>query len=255
MAQPQFDNISIEKLERKPVISVSEITCIIPFWNEGNNLLRVLDEISKARNISEIICVDDGSLDYNSEIIQRWYPQIKLIRLEKNSGKSGAVREGLKHAGGEFVFLLDADLHNLDHREIEKAVDAFLKTGDIDMLILRRVNSVTFVKLYRSDILFTGERIMRKIDLEKVLNGSVNGWQLESAINTWMYINGKNVFWVPHSGINRHKYLKWGLFNGLRLDLKTYADMISAAGFNNILKQILFFAKKELKLNDEKTEA
>ena len=228
--------------------SVPDISCIIPFWNEGRNLFSVLNEVTMVQNLSEIICVDDASQDGNYFKVKKWFPKIKLVRLEKNAGKSGAVREGLKHTGSEYVMLLDADLRNLDHREIQKAADAFRLAEDLDMLILRRVNAVFFVKLYRADVLFTGERILRKSDLETILNGSVSGWQLESAINTWMYENGKHVLWVPHSGINKHKYLKWGMINGLKLDIKTYSDMISATGLNNMMKQILFFAKDELRV-------
>jgi glycosyltransferase involved in cell wall biosynthesis len=229
--------------------NIRQISCIIPFWNEGRNLFLVLDELMKVKNLSEIICVDDASQDDNFYEVRSHYPRVKAIRLEENHGKSGAIKEGLKHATNEYVLLVDADLRNLNHCEIEKATEAFCNKDDLDMLILRRKNAIFFVKLYRADVLFTGERILRKVDLETVLNGSVNGWQLESAINTWMYLNGKNVLWIPHSGINTQKYLKWGVINGLKLDLKTYSDMISATGFNNMVKQILFFARNELRPN------
>jgi len=226
-----------------------QISCIIPFWNEGRHIFDVLDEMSKVKNLSEIICVDDASQDCSYIEISMRYPGIKLIRLEKNLGKSGAVREGLKHTSGKNILLLDADLRNLDHREIEKAIDAFRLSSDLDMLILRRINAVLFVRLYRADILFTGERILRKSDLETILESEVSGWQLESAINTWMFTNNKKVEWMAHSAVNRHKYLKWGVLKGLRLDLKTYSDMITATGFNNIMKQIIFFAKNEFKFD------
>lgn len=226
---------------------IREISCIIPFWNEGSNLMSVLNEITKAKNISEIICVDDGSDDCNHVRVKKKFPLIKLVRLERNSGKSDAVREGLKYAENELILLLDADLQNLDHREIDLAAIAFFKAENLDMLILRRVNAVFYVRLYRADILFTGERILSKYDLMTILDGDVNGWQLESAINTWMYHNDKNVSWISHSAINQHKYSKRGIFNGVKMNLKTYSDMITAAGFNNVMKQIFFFARKELK--------
>lgn len=227
-----------------------QTTCIIPFWNEGRRLLYVLDEIVKVKNIDEIICVDDASKDDYSGKIKEVYPDIKVIRLDRNTGKSGAIREGLKFAVGELILLLDADLRNLDHREIEIAIEAASGDG-IDMLILRRVNASLIIRLERADVLFTGERILKKGDLDVILNGSVRGWQLESAINTWMYINRKKVYWISHSGVNTHKCLKWGLLDGLRYDLKTFADMISAAGLHNFVKQFLFFGKNELKVEDK----
>lgn len=237
------------------MISETRISCIIPFWNEGRNIFAVLDEIIKVKNLAEIICVDDASHDFNYRIIPERYSGVKVVRLKKNLGKSGAVKEGLKHASGEYVFLLDADLRNLDYREIEQAAESVMQNPHLDMLILRRINAVFLIRIYRADILFTGERILRKNDLEIILTGEVNGWQLESSINTWMFINNKNVAWIAHSAINTHKYMKWGLLKGFTLDLKTYVDMITATGFNNILKQVLFFAKDELKPSDKKEKA
>lgn len=228
-----------------------KISCIIPFWNEGCNLIEVLEEVTRVSNISEIICVDDASDDSNHLLVRKKFPQVKILRLESNTGKTGAIREGLKHAANKLVLLLDADLRNLDHSEIENAVLAFRKTADLDMLILRRVNAEFFVKLYRADVLFTGERILKKSDLETILEGDVTGWQLESAINTWMYHNGKNVLWIAHSAVNRHKSLKWGMIDGLKLDLRTYHDMVSATGLSNMLRQIFFFAREELKAEQD----
>ncbi|MDP3982994.1 MAG: hypothetical protein Q8Q65_02885, partial [bacterium] len=116
-------------------------------------------------------------------------------------------------------------------------------------LILRRIKAPFFVKLNRGDVLGTGERILKKIDLETVLNSSINGWQIESAINIYMYKSKKKVFWVPHSGINTH--WKWGLLTDLKYHRKKLAD-IAFIRFINLLKLTLFFAKNELKIGDEK---
>lgn len=225
-----------------------QISCIIPFYNEGQRFYSVLDEVVKVKSITEIICVDDASQEDRTGEIRARYPNIKLIRLEKNVGKSGAVRIGLQQATGDFVLLLDADLRNLDYKEIEKANHAIQESTDIDMLILRRIKAPFIIRCFRGDVIVTGERILKKQDLEIILSGPVKGWQLESAINMWMYQRNKRVFWMPHSGINTHKPWKWGLLNGLKHDVRTFADMVTAAGFMNLLKQILFFAKDEFEL-------
>jgi glycosyltransferase involved in cell wall biosynthesis len=230
-------------------MSIEKTSCIIPFWNEDLYLFDVLDEITKVRNIDEIICVDDASEDSNYLEIRKRYPRIKTIRLQENVGKSGAIREGLKYSKGDLILLLDADLQNLNHQEIEKAIEAIHRNRGIDMLILRRVKADLLIRMYRGDVLFTGERIIRRPDLQEVLKGPVKRWQLESAINTWMYLNNKRVFWTAHSATNTDKSLKWGLLNGLIFDMKTFGDMMFATGFNNFVKQILFYAKDELKVN------
>lgn len=229
-------------------MNVKRTTCIIPFWNEDLYLFKVLDQVSKVGNLDEIICVDDASEDENYITIQKQYPQIRMIRLPGNVGKTDAIREGLKVAGGNYIMLLDADLQNLNYKDLEKAIRAVKRNPYIDMLILRRVNADLLARMYRADVLFTGERILKKDDLIEILDGTVKRWQLESAINTWMYLNKKKVFWIPQSAINTDKSLKWGFLNGIRYDMKTFGDMMFATGLSNFFKQIFFYAKDELKL-------
>jgi glycosyltransferase involved in cell wall biosynthesis len=230
----------------------TKVSCIIPFYNEGERLFQVLDEVMKIRNVEEIICVDDASEQDQSKEIQCRFPFIKIFRLPENLGKAGAVRKGIQQAAGEYILLIDADLQNLQHQEIEKAITALHRNRAIDMLILRRVNANFYVRLNRSDTLFTGERILRKSDLEKVYEAEeVRGWQLESAINNYMLEYNKTVYWMPQSATNTQKTSKWGFFRGIRNNLKTHADMMFAMGFINFLKQYLFFAKEELKLEPQ----
>src|SRR3989338_10553079 len=108
-------------------------TCIVPFYNEGVRLFNVLDEVVRVNNLGQIICVDDGSVQDQSNAILERYPNIELIRLEKNLGKTGAIREGLRKTEGDLILLFDADLRNLNHTEIEKAVDAMSNDETIDM--------------------------------------------------------------------------------------------------------------------------
>ena len=208
----------------------------------------MLDEVVKTNNINQIICVDDASREDNSREIVERYPNIELIRTCKNLGKSGAIQWGLQRAKGKFILLLDADLRNLDHKEIEKAIGSITQTEDLDMLILRRVKANIFLRLIRSDTLYSGERIIKKSYLEEILNDKVEGWQLEYAINNYMYKQGKKVQWAAHSGINTNKLSKWGIIHGLISEMRMYKEILTEAGFLNLLRHILFFAKDKMEV-------
>ncbi|PKS08944.1 hypothetical protein jhhlp_003557 [Lomentospora prolificans] len=63
----------------------------------------------------EIIVVSDGSRDRTVEVVLEFSKKHKLhdilrvVTLEKNRGKGGAVTHGFRHARGEYVLFADAD--------------------------------------------------------------------------------------------------------------------------------------------------
>jgi putative glycosyltransferase len=61
----------------------------------------------------ELLLVNDGSPDHSLELalqLQQQYPAIKIIDLSRNFGHHEAGMQGLQHAQGEWVFLIDCDL-------------------------------------------------------------------------------------------------------------------------------------------------
>lgn len=96
-----------------------DISIVIPLYNEEESLeeltTRVIAEVENIGKEAEIIFIDDGSTD-NSFVklkeLRSKYNLIKILQFRKNFGKSAALSEGFKRAGGDVVITMDADLQD-----------------------------------------------------------------------------------------------------------------------------------------------
>ncbi|MEO2048068.1 MAG: glycosyltransferase family 2 protein [Pirellulales bacterium] len=108
-----------------PLISV-----VIPVRNSPEFLRKCVAHLTASTydNI-EIIVVDDASTDNTAEIAESL--QVRVVRLNSQTGPAGARNLGVDAAQGEFVFFIDADV--CVHADtVEKLVDTFVKTPDVD---------------------------------------------------------------------------------------------------------------------------
>lgn len=109
----------------------------------------------------EILVVDDGSTDGTSAAAIRLaaqYPKcnIRVVTLEKNLGKGGAVRHGMLYASGERLLMADADgASRIEDLELLwKAMDALVPDNGSAVVVGSRahlVKSEAVVKVRRSE--------------------------------------------------------------------------------------------------------
>jgi len=101
------------------------LSIVVPVFNEAEVvdlfLARLEPALEKARAAlgpggrSEIVFVDDGSVDGTAErIAGRIRPGagVRLVKLSRNFGKDAALAAGLAHASGDAVVPMDADLQD-----------------------------------------------------------------------------------------------------------------------------------------------
>jgi polyisoprenyl-phosphate glycosyltransferase len=111
----------VEQRESTDWSNILKVTAIVPAYNEGQRLSRVLDAISSASLVEEIIVVNDGSTDNTSEVASS-FPEITLINLTENTGKGGAMHAGATACDADVVLFLDADLIGITGEQIDSII-------------------------------------------------------------------------------------------------------------------------------------
>lgn len=90
-----------------------KISVIIPIYNVGSYVETAIRSVQlQTLQDFEIICVNDASTDDSADVVREMSlddSRIRLFELGVNSGAAAARNEGLRHAGGEYVYFLDAD--------------------------------------------------------------------------------------------------------------------------------------------------
>lgn len=96
-----------------------ELSIVVPFFNEEENLPTLLREIRTAveplERPYEVLLVDDGSTDGSLAVargLARGDGRIRLLHIRRNSGLSAGLDAGFQAARGTVVVTLDADLQN-----------------------------------------------------------------------------------------------------------------------------------------------
>jgi len=96
-----------------------DISVVIPLYNEEeslNELCSWIDKVMVENDYKyEILLIDDGSTDNSWKVITELSSQlnsIKGIKFNRNYGKSAALNTGFKHANGEVIITMDADLQD-----------------------------------------------------------------------------------------------------------------------------------------------
>lgn len=99
-------------------ISESMLSCVVPAFNEHDNLAVLLPKLKVAlhglTDRWEIIVVDDGSSDNTPDLMGMLSrePGIRYLQLSRNFGKEAALTAGIESAQGDAVVLMDADLQH-----------------------------------------------------------------------------------------------------------------------------------------------
>ena len=102
------------------------ISVVVPVHDEDRSVELLYDELSSALQPLdrpwEAVFVDDGSTDGSFAALTRLHdraPNVRVVRLRRNFGKSAALSAGFRHSTGDVVVTIDADLQD-DPAEIPR---------------------------------------------------------------------------------------------------------------------------------------
>ena len=117
-----------------------KVTVLTAVYNAEKYLRSCLDSlVSQTLSDVQFICIDDASTDHSLSILQEYAakdPRFLILHLPENQGQAIARNEGLKHATGEYIAMLDSD-DWFSPDSLEKAVQSIESTPDADCAVFR----------------------------------------------------------------------------------------------------------------------
>lgn len=212
-----------------------KLSLIIPCYNEQDNIFPFFEatanafkELPKAIKSLEMIFINDGSGDLTSKKLKELYSSypsvVSVVEFSRNFGKEAAMLAGLRHATGDFVTIIDADLQQRPEIVV-KMVEHLLENEDCDMVAAYqdRRNEGKFMsfmkKCFYKCINITSEteffqgasdfRTFRKRVADAILS-LPEYYRFSKGIFSWI---GFNTYYLPYTAEERHSgESKWSFF-------------------------------------------
>ncbi|MBI2031052.1 MAG: glycosyltransferase family 2 protein [Candidatus Levybacteria bacterium] len=207
-----------------------KVSAIVPVFNEGKRVGKVIDTLLSSNLINEIVSINDGSSDNSLEVLKKFGNKIKLINFKQNQGKGRAVAAGIKKATGQYLFFCDSDLINLTTDHINKIFKPILKgkTKVVFAVPTKHGNG----KYERHEVYLAGERVyprssvaphISKLSRTKGAGGS------EIILNT--LFSKKEIKIVPLKGLVKPaKTNKWPRSMALKQYLLSTVGVLQESG-------------------------
>ena len=118
-----------------------QLSIITVTWNSEKQIAeQTASVISACGGLDcEQIVIDNGSKDKTIEIIEKDFPQIKLIKNKDNKGFAGANNQGVEIATGKYILFLNPDMR-VEEGSLDKIVNWMDKHSDVGIASCKLVD-------------------------------------------------------------------------------------------------------------------
>ena len=139
-----------------------KVLVVIPAYNEGQNIQKVIDELKKDLDYADILVINDCSKDNTREIVEK--NGVNCITSVFNLRYAMAVQTGIKYAYNhryDYVIQFDGDGQHIA-KEAEKLLNKmketdcdivigsrYMKDGTYKQTFFRKIGTVIFSKLIK----------------------------------------------------------------------------------------------------------
>ncbi|MCL5283256.1 MAG: glycosyltransferase family 2 protein [Armatimonadetes bacterium] len=203
-----------------------KIAAVVPAYNEAHRISNVLNALLAVPEIYEVIAVNDGSQDRTAAVI-RQFEEVRLIDLEDNCGKGGAMMAGACATEADALVFFDADLIGLTSDHVRRLILP-IATGRAGMSlgIFRGGRLLTdwSQKLVSS---VSGQRAIYRDIFLSIPNLVKTRYGVETAINRYVHHMQLKVEYVPLIGVTHPmKEEKLGLMRGVASRSRMYYEIL-----------------------------
>jgi len=199
---------------------------IIPAYGEAATVAQVV-AAALAADLGDVWVIDDGSPDDTAAVAEA--AGARVLRLDENRGKGGALEAGARAASMDVVVLLDADLLGLTAAHV-RALAAPVVSGEVDMT--RGVftgGRLRTTLAQRVTPQLNGQRALRRLDLLSVPRLAESRYGVEVAITRHSIERGCRFIDVPLRDVSQvMKEEKRGLAHGLAVRARMYGEILRA---------------------------
>lgn len=203
-----------------------KVAVIIPAYNEGARVRRVISAVKDAVLPSEIIVVSDGSTDDTGEAARS--EGVNVIELPRNLGKGAAMKTGVSSTDADVYVFMDADLIGLTADHVDSLIRPVVE-GEADATLGVFEGGRPTTDLAQKMIPgLSGQRAVKASLLKTLPDIEDSGYGVEVVLNRHLERLGARVKRVELHGVSQTlKEEKMGGLEGLAARIKMYKDIVT----------------------------